>query len=73
MPLPAAYQDECSPQSPLNGMCESAINRRFEELPTYCAVLPSKRAGLDYAALLHVEMLQSSESQEITSMGKKTI
>lgn len=71
MHLPAACQDESSPRSPLNVMCESVIDGRFEELPTYGAGLPSKRAGLDHAALLHAEVLQSSESQENTSMEKR--
>lgn len=71
MHSPAAYQDECSSQSPLNVMCESAINRRFKTCLLLRAGLPSKRAGLDHAALLHIEVLQFSESQENTSMKKR--
>lgn len=71
MHLPAAYQDECSSQSPLSVTCESAINRSFQELPN---VQFSHWRGLDSTtALLHDEMLHSSESQENTSMEKKTI
>lgn len=54
-------------------MWKCHYQRRFEELPAYGADLPSERAGLDRAALLHVEALESSESQENTSVEKRQL